>query len=423
MVRLVKGAYWDSEIKRAQVDGLDGYPVFTRKVHTDVVLPRLRAQAARRAATRSTRSSRPTTRTRWPPIYDMAGARLRRRPVRVPVPARHGRAAVRAGVGRDGKLGRPCRIYAPVGTHETLLAYLVRRLLENGANTSFVNRIADPDGADRRRWSPIPVDARRRALQRRSARRIRRSRCRATCYGAGARNSRGLDLANEEQLAALAAALHASARQRIGAPCRCSATSRATANAQPVSQSGRSPRRRRHGRRGDACRCRGRAAQRPTRAPRWAATPPAERAALLERAADLLEARLPSAARPDRARGRQDLRQRGRRSARGGRLPALLRGAGAARLLDNATHRPLGPGRLHQPVELPARDLHRPGRRGARRRQPGARQAGRADAADRGRGGARCCTRPACRARRCSSCPGAARSAARAGRRSARRAA
>lgn len=43
----------------------------------------------------------------------------------------------------DGKLNRPCRIYAPVGTHETLLAYLVRRLLENGANTSFVNRIAD----------------------------------------------------------------------------------------------------------------------------------------------------------------------------------------------------------------------------------------------------------------------------------------
>jgi RHH-type transcriptional regulator, proline utilization regulon repressor / proline dehydrogenase / delta 1-pyrroline-5-carboxylate dehydrogenase len=49
----------------------------------------------------------------------------------------------------EGKLNRPCRIYAPVGTHETLLAYLVRRLLENGANTSFVNRIADHPAARR----------------------------------------------------------------------------------------------------------------------------------------------------------------------------------------------------------------------------------------------------------------------------------
>ena len=73
MVRLVKGAYWDSEIKRAQVDGLDGFPVFTRKVHTDVCLSRLRAQAARRAATRSIRNSPPTTRRRSPPFYAMAG--------------------------------------------------------------------------------------------------------------------------------------------------------------------------------------------------------------------------------------------------------------------------------------------------------------------------------------------------------------
>jgi RHH-type proline utilization regulon transcriptional repressor/proline dehydrogenase/delta 1-pyrroline-5-carboxylate dehydrogenase len=103
----------------------------------------------------------------------------------------------------DGKLNRPCRIYAPVGTHETLLAYLVRRLLENGANTSFVNRIADttlpldelvadpvqavekwrtgrPDGL------PHPKIALPREL-----------------YGKGRVNSAGLDLANEHRLASL----------------------------------------------------------------------------------------------------------------------------------------------------------------------------------------------------------------------------
>ena len=62
--------------------------------------------------------------------------------LRVPTPARHGRGALRGGGGR-GQAGRPCRIYAPVGPHEDLVAYLVRRLLENGANTSFVNRLAD----------------------------------------------------------------------------------------------------------------------------------------------------------------------------------------------------------------------------------------------------------------------------------------
>jgi RHH-type proline utilization regulon transcriptional repressor/proline dehydrogenase/delta 1-pyrroline-5-carboxylate dehydrogenase len=151
MIRLVKGAYWDSEIKRAQLDGQDGYPVYTRKP-----TPTCRTSPARASC-----SPRPGG---VPAVRHAqrahAGRHLRtgRRPValharavRVPVPARHGRAPVRTG-GRapGGKLGRPCRIYAPVGTHETLLAYLVRRLLENGANTSFVNRIADQSISARR---------------------------------------------------------------------------------------------------------------------------------------------------------------------------------------------------------------------------------------------------------------------------------
>ena len=77
MVRLVKGAYWDAEIKRAQVDGLAGYPVYTRKVHTDVVLPRLRAEAAGARRTWSIRSSRRTTRYTLSAVYQH-GAAMRR---------------------------------------------------------------------------------------------------------------------------------------------------------------------------------------------------------------------------------------------------------------------------------------------------------------------------------------------------------
>ncbi len=140
MVRLVKGAYWDSEIKRAQVDGLPGFPVFTRKVHTDVsyiacakklldardhVFPQL---ATHNAQTLST-------------IYHLAGD-FSVGDYEFQCLHGMGEALYEEVVGTK-KLDRPCRIYAPVGTHETLLAYLVRRLLENGANSSFVNRIWD----------------------------------------------------------------------------------------------------------------------------------------------------------------------------------------------------------------------------------------------------------------------------------------
>lgn len=140
MIRLVKGAYWDSEIKKAQVEGLSDYPVFTRKVHTDLsyiacakkllaepdyIYPQFATHNAQTLAT----------------IYELAE----------PEKYVAGQYEFQClhGMGEPlykrvvNKLGIPCRIYAPVGNHETLLAYLVRRLLENGANTSFVNRIAD----------------------------------------------------------------------------------------------------------------------------------------------------------------------------------------------------------------------------------------------------------------------------------------
>ena len=135
--RLVKGAYWDSEIKRAQERGLADYPVFTRKAMTDVnflacaerllaedrVFPQFATHNALTAATIATRGKG---------RRDYEFQRL------------HGMGealheALRA------HSGVACRVYAPVGPHRDLLAYLVRRLIENGANTSFVARAAEPD--------------------------------------------------------------------------------------------------------------------------------------------------------------------------------------------------------------------------------------------------------------------------------------
>jgi RHH-type proline utilization regulon transcriptional repressor/proline dehydrogenase/delta 1-pyrroline-5-carboxylate dehydrogenase len=143
MVRLVKGAYWDAEIKRAQVDGLADFPVYTRKVHTDVayVACARKLLAARDAvfpqfATHNAQS--------LATIYHLAGPDFAIGDYEFQCLHGMGEPLYEQVVGKAG-LDRPCRIYAPVGTHETLLAYLVRRLLENGANSSFVNRIADPD--------------------------------------------------------------------------------------------------------------------------------------------------------------------------------------------------------------------------------------------------------------------------------------
>ncbi len=136
-VRLVKGAYWDSEIKWAQERGLADYPVFTRKAHTDVsYLACVRFMLAHPSAlfpqfaTHNAQSIAS--------VYVAAGTGT------YEFQRLHGmgEALYEEAVG-EGKLGVPCRIYAPVGPHEDLVAYLVRRLLENGANTSFVNRLAD----------------------------------------------------------------------------------------------------------------------------------------------------------------------------------------------------------------------------------------------------------------------------------------
>jgi len=209
MVRLVKGAYWDTEIKRAQVDGLEGYPVYTRKIYTDVsylacakkllgapdaVYPQF---ATHNAHTLSA-------------IYHLAGQNYY--PGQYEFQCLHGMGEPLyeevTGPLSAGKLNRPCRVYAPVGTHETLLAYLVRRLLENGANTSFVNRIADENVAikdlvadpveEASKIVPLGAPHAKIPLPR-------------NLYGAERVNSMGLDLSNEHRLASLSSALLASA--------------------------------------------------------------------------------------------------------------------------------------------------------------------------------------------------------------------
>lgn len=139
-VRLVKGAYWDSEIKWAQERGLEDYPVFSRKLHTDVSY-----LAGMRLLLANPESFYPQFATHN--AHAVASAWVAGGSTEFEFQRLHGMGeALYDEVMSDGKRApHGCRIYAPVGGHEDLLGYLVRRLLENGANTSFVNRLADDD--------------------------------------------------------------------------------------------------------------------------------------------------------------------------------------------------------------------------------------------------------------------------------------
>ena len=138
MVRLVKGAYWDTEVKRAQVEGLPDFPVFTRKAATDVsylgcarMLLDRRGRIYPQFATHNAHTVAA--------VLEMAGGTEGYEFQRL-----HGMGETLHDIVRR-ETGARCRIYAPVGAHRDLLAYLVRRLLENGANSSFVNRVVDRD--------------------------------------------------------------------------------------------------------------------------------------------------------------------------------------------------------------------------------------------------------------------------------------
>ena len=262
-----------------------------------------------------------------------------------------------------------CRVYAPVGGYADLLAYLVRRLLENGANSSFVSVAADPavpiaDILKRpQSWIATPARARHphiplpRDLFAPRAAAIRRHRIRRQ---RGARGAARRDRARRRRASSASAA---DRRRRHGRP----RPRRAFADRR------RDRRQRAGGRRGDRCRRDGGGA---AGFAAWNATPVDERAAALMRAADLIEQNRGRLIALLQSEGGKTLDDCVSRSARGGRFLPLLRRAGAPhagaasaagpdrREQRAALSRPRRL-RLHQPVEFPAGDLHRPGR-GAR---------------------------------------------------------
>jgi len=138
MVRLVKGAYWDAEIKRSQIGGYDDYPVFTTKAATDVAYlvcaERLIGHSPELCGQFATHNAYTLAAVRR--LAERAGAPCERQRLHGMGEALHAAASARWS-------DFPLRVYAPVGSHEDLLPYLVRRLLENGANTSFVHVLLD----------------------------------------------------------------------------------------------------------------------------------------------------------------------------------------------------------------------------------------------------------------------------------------
>ncbi|MFO1511048.1 MAG: bifunctional proline dehydrogenase/L-glutamate gamma-semialdehyde dehydrogenase PutA [Steroidobacteraceae bacterium] len=196
-VRLVKGAYWDSEVKRAQERGLSSYPVYTRKANTDVAyLACARRLAAASGVVHAQLATHNAHTVAWAAEHFTATG------VPFEFQRLHGMGEELYAHVVGGEWGNfPCRVYAPVGAHADLLPYLVRRLLENGANTSFVNRLVDaslpPESvvAD-----PVAdVDAATQVAHPRIA-------LPADLYGAERRNSIGVNLADGEEVAALHAA-------------------------------------------------------------------------------------------------------------------------------------------------------------------------------------------------------------------------
>jgi RHH-type proline utilization regulon transcriptional repressor/proline dehydrogenase/delta 1-pyrroline-5-carboxylate dehydrogenase len=288
-VRLVKGAYWDAEVKRAQVDGLPGYPVFTRKPNTDVSYL---ANAARLLdavdaiypmfATHNAQTIAA--------VHRIAGGR------EFEFQKLHGMGDdLYAEVIPADRLGVPCRVYAPVGSHEDLLPYLVRRLLENGANSSFVNRITDEDVAidDLVRDPvetvgafehiphpriPLPVD-------------VYRSQA-SSEQDADRSNSMGANLADDDALRALAEQVNAAAAQ----PWRAAPlVPGAAASGPDIAVTNPADRRQvvGHWQAADAATVEKALANAVAAQPAWDALPAASRAVVLERAADLLEQRMP----------------------------------------------------------------------------------------------------------------------------------
>ena len=208
MVRLVKGAYWDTEIKMAQEQGQSDYPVFTRKAYTDIsylacaqkmldyaefIYPMFATHNAHSVST----------------IFTMSQTKNKYRDYEFQCLHGMGDTLYNQIVDSASEIALPCRVYAPVGSHENLLAYLVRRLLENGANSSFVNQILNPaipiadlvesplELAEKMAYLPhpnIPLPS--------------------NIYGEKRMNSKGLDLSHPATLTQVINELHEASQQQ-----------------------------------------------------------------------------------------------------------------------------------------------------------------------------------------------------------------
>ncbi len=281
-VRLVKGAYWDSEIKRAQIEGQAGYPVFTRKSYSDVCFlacaRRLLAAADLIFPQFATHNALTLTTVR-----EMARAGGVQR---YEFQCLHGMGETLYDqvIGHD-KLGVACRIYAPVGSHETLLAYLVRRLLENGSNSSFVNQILDPSiGIDELLQDPV-----QHAIESGGAPHPRIA-LPEDLFAPARRNSIGLDLNDDRTLDGLQAAFAQAGQRAWRAMPLLAAGSAESAEARPI----RNPADLQQviGEVQDATRSDVESALATAQSftTTWITTDAAARARLLDRAADVLEA-------------------------------------------------------------------------------------------------------------------------------------
>jgi RHH-type transcriptional regulator, proline utilization regulon repressor / proline dehydrogenase / delta 1-pyrroline-5-carboxylate dehydrogenase len=319
-VRLVKGAYWDSEVKRAQVDGLAGYPVFTRKPNTDVsylacakrmlaatdaFYPMFATHNAHTIAAIRHMADRllPSPFGRAAGGEGTGGAGRHGDAGPSPQPLSRGERGFTSapfefqrlhGMGKDlydevvpaDKLNTPCRVYAPVGSHEDLLPYLVRRLLENGANTSFVNKITDaslsPEAlvADPRRvvaaFDSIPHPKIPQPV---------------ALYGDGRKNSMGINLANDLDLRALAERMNAAVKPWTAGPLVPGADSHGplVAVTSPADRNVKVG----EYRSADSATVEKALQNAVAAQPGWDRLPAASRAAILEHAAEQMEARMP----------------------------------------------------------------------------------------------------------------------------------
>src|SRR5688572_23493458 len=287
-VRLVKGAYWDSEVKRAQVDGQAGYPVFTRKPNTDVSY---QANARRLLDARDA-------------IYPMFAthnaqtiAAIQRLATTLGASGDYEFQKLH-GMGDDlyaevipkDRLDVPCRVYAPVGSHEDLLPYLVRRLLENGANSSFVNRITDESVAiDDLIRDPVETVA---AFDSGPHPSITHPVDLYRSFGNDRSNSMGVNLANDDQLRALAEQVNAAAKDNWHAAPLVPGATIAGPN---IAVTNPADRRETVGQwqAADAATVELALNNAVAAQDAWNTTPAASRAAILEHAANLLEARMP----------------------------------------------------------------------------------------------------------------------------------